>query len=99
MNPTDPLPTTRQALHEVAPEADLDRLDPAAGLQDSLELDSLDFLRFVELLSERTGLRIDEDDYPRLATLAAAGDFLTRAPDTPRPFRPWTVRGADRRWN
>jgi acyl carrier protein len=79
VNPTDPLTTIRRALHEVAPEADLDRLDPAADLLDSLELDSLDFLRFVELLSERTGLRIDEDDYPRLATLAQAGDFLATA--------------------
>lgn len=77
MNPTDTLTTIRQALHEVAPEADLDQLDPTADIRDSLELDSLDFLRFVELLSERTGLRIDEDDYPRLATLAQAGDFLT----------------------
>lgn len=76
MNRTETTAAVRSALHEVAPEADLDRLDPAASIQDSLELDSLDFLRFVELLSERTGLRIDETDYPRLATLSRATDFL-----------------------
>jgi acyl carrier protein len=63
-------------LHEVAPEADLERLGPGADLRDALEIDSLDFLRFVELLSERTGRRIDEEDYPRLGTVADAQAFL-----------------------
>jgi acyl carrier protein len=73
------LAAVRASLHEVAPEADLDRLDPGANIQDTLELDSLDFLRFVELLSERTGCRIDEDDYPRLSTLTQASAFLATA--------------------
>ncbi|MFI7542281.1 acyl carrier protein [Actinoplanes sp. NPDC049599] len=77
MKPTDPLAVVRATLHEVAPEADLDRLAPTTDIREALELDSLDFLRFVELLSERTGRRIDEDDYPRLATMAEAGAFLT----------------------
>ena len=42
----------------------------------ALALDSLDFLQLVELLSERTGVRIDEDDYPKLATLASGATFL-----------------------
>ncbi len=66
----------RQALHEVAPEADLDLLTPDADLRETLSLDSLDFLALVELLSERTGQRIDEDDYPRLETLAGTVEFL-----------------------
>lgn len=76
MNRTDTLAAIRAALHEVAPEADLDQLGPAADIQESLELDSLDFLRFVELLSERTGHRIDEDDYPQLTTTSQACEFL-----------------------
>ena len=53
------------------------RSAPDAGLRDTLELDSLDFLDFIEALSERTGRRIDEDDYPQLATMAGAVKFLT----------------------
>lgn len=68
----------RVALHEVAPDADLDRLTPTASLRDALGLDSLDFLRVVELLTERSGRRIDEDDYPQLATLATTVAFLSR---------------------
>jgi len=68
----------RAALREVAPEADLERLAPTTDLRDALELDSLDFLRFVELLSERTGHAIDEEDYSRLATLSDAQKFLSQ---------------------
>jgi hypothetical protein len=41
-----------------------------------LELDSLDFLAFVEQLSGRCGQRIDEDDYPHLRTLPGCTRFL-----------------------
>jgi acyl carrier protein len=65
-----------ESLGRVAPDADIESLAPDADLRDTLELDSLDFLRFVEQLSERTGRRIEEDDYPQLATLASAIKFL-----------------------
>ena len=52
------------------------RVAPDADLRDGLELDSLDFLRFVEILSERTGRQITEDDYQQLATLASTVKFL-----------------------
>jgi acyl carrier protein len=63
-------------LREVAPDADPDALPEDADIRDSLELDSLDFLNFVEALSKQSGRRIDEDDYPHLATLASGAEFL-----------------------
>jgi len=68
--------TIKSVLGEIAPDADLDALSPDADLRDTLGLDSLDFLNFVEMLSERSGKRIDEDDYPQLATLASGVAFL-----------------------
>jgi acyl carrier protein len=65
-----------EVLGQVAPDADLTSLAPDADLRDTLELDSLDFLNFVEGLSKRVGQRIDEDDYPKLATLASAIAFI-----------------------
>jgi acyl carrier protein len=65
-----------EVLSEVAPDADLSSLAPDADLRDSLELDSLDFLNFIAGLSKRAGQRIDEDDYPKLATLADASAFI-----------------------
>lgn len=66
-----------EAISQIAPDADLGSLAPDADLRDALELDSLDFLNLVESLSQRTGRRIDEDDYPQLATMASAVKFLT----------------------
>ncbi|MHB6904433.1 hypothetical protein [Streptomyces sp. CB02959] len=39
-------------------------------------MDSLDFLSFVEILSERTGIRIDDEDTPCLTTFAGSTRFL-----------------------
>lgn len=65
------------AIRKIVPDADLDALADDATFRAELELDSLDFLSFVQVLSEATGIRIDEDDYPRLATMASSVEFLT----------------------
>jgi acyl carrier protein len=64
------------ALLRIVPDADLDALPDDAPVRSELELDSLDFLSFVELLSTGAGVRIDETDYPRLATLSSTAAFL-----------------------
>jgi acyl carrier protein len=65
------------ALLRIVPDADLEALPDDAPVRTELELDSLDFLSFVELLSTGAGVRIDETDYPRLATLSSTTAFLT----------------------
>lgn len=70
----------REALLIAAPDADLDALGDHDNLRDTLELDSMDFLAFVERLGTNRGQRIDEDDYPRLDTLAGCVTFLTEQP-------------------
>lgn len=65
------------AIRRIVPDADLRTLADDARIRDELELDSLDFLSFVELLSGATGIRIDESDYPDLTTMARAIAFLT----------------------
>ncbi|WP_426570247.1 hypothetical protein [Streptomyces canus] len=39
-------------------------------------MDSLDFLSFVEVLSDRSGVRIEDEDTPQLSTLSRSADFL-----------------------
>ena len=65
------------ALGELAPEADLERLAPGAELREALDLDSMDFLRFLQLVAEATGVDVPESDYAKLATLAGCVDYLT----------------------
>lgn len=71
------------AITRIVPDADLEGLGDDASLRAGLELDSLDFLSFVELLSAATGRRIDEDDYSDLASMGGCVAFLTR-PVSPR---------------
>jgi acyl carrier protein len=66
----------REALRQVAPDADFDTLPASTSLRDDLELDSLDFENLVTQLSERSGHRIDEDDYPELTTIGGCVDYL-----------------------
>jgi acyl carrier protein len=65
------------ALGDVAPEADLGRLDGGAALRDALEIDSMDFLRFVVGIHRRTGVEVPEADYPRLESLDGCVAYLT----------------------
>nr|WP_225311400.1 acyl carrier protein [Microbispora cellulosiformans] len=64
------------ALRRVAPDTDPAALPRDADIRDALELDSLDFLTYVQALSESGGCRIEEDDYPAFATIAGGADFL-----------------------
>jgi acyl carrier protein len=75
--------TIEEVLGQITPDSDLTALAPDADLRDALELDSLDFLNFVEGLSKRTGQRIDEDDYPKLATMASATAFIAARSQDP----------------
>jgi acyl carrier protein len=66
----------RSALSDVAPEADLARLDPEASLRDQLDIDSVDFLNFVVGVHARLGVDIPEADYPKLSTLEGCVSYL-----------------------
>ncbi|MCC6749094.1 MAG: acyl carrier protein [Deltaproteobacteria bacterium] len=66
------------ALAEVAPEADLAALDPAANLQEALDIDSMDFLRALVAIKRLTGVEIPERDYARVATLQGCVAYLRR---------------------
>lgn len=66
----------KNAILEIAPEADFDTLDSDDGLREQLDLDSMDFLNVVIGLHETLGIDIPEADYPRLFTLTGAISYL-----------------------
>jgi acyl carrier protein len=59
----------RSVLRQIAPEVNLDDVDPTESIWETLDLDSIDFLNFVVGINERTGIEIPERDYPQLATV------------------------------
>ncbi|MCX4510655.1 phosphopantetheine-binding protein [Streptomyces sp. NBC_01619] len=80
MNRTEALDLVKESIARIIPDANFATLGPDDSFRDVLEMDSLDFLSFVETLSERTGVRIEDEDTPQLTTLSGSADFLiTRA--------------------
>ncbi|MGJ3562087.1 phosphopantetheine-binding protein [Streptomyces sp. INA 01156] len=76
VNRTDALNVVKESIAQVIPDADLATLGPDEAFRDALEMDSLDFLTYIEILGERTGMRIDDEDTPQLTTLSGSADFL-----------------------
>jgi acyl carrier protein len=70
------LEALRDAVGRVAPEADLDAIDPDGDLREQLDIDSMDFLRIVQALHEILGVDVPELEYGRLDTLAHARAYL-----------------------
>ena len=64
------------ALCQVAPEADPAQLRSNVSFRQQLDIDSMDFLRFVIALHEKTGREIPEKDYPKLTTLDGCVAYL-----------------------
>jgi len=77
MNPDQARTAIAEALHAIAPDIEFDDLDPDEGLRRQADLDSLDFLSFVEELAQRTGSQLTEDDYPALDSITGAVNLLT----------------------
>jgi len=66
----------KSILGGIAPEIDLARARPDVDLRDEMEIDSMDFLRFVVGLKERLGVEVPERDYPRIRTLASCAEYV-----------------------
>ncbi len=77
MTPDEIRGVVLRTLGTIAPEADLGRLNPEAGLRDQLDIDSVDFLNFVIALHKELHVDIPEKDYPKLATLRGCVEYLT----------------------
>jgi len=69
--------TVRAAIGEVAPDIDPGDLVEEARLRQDLELDSLDFLRVLETIVQRTGVDIPEDAYGEVATVKGLVGYLS----------------------
>lgn len=67
------------ALRSIAPEADIDQIDPSASLREQLDLDSFDFLKLLIALQETVGVDIPEADYGRVDSLNALVAYLQAA--------------------
>lgn len=77
------------AFRKIAPEVDLSAIDPGLPLQETADIDSMDFLALLTVIHDRAGIEIPPRDYPRLATLKLFVSYLTSA------LRPGSRPGPD----
>lgn len=76
MNHADIERAVLRSLKAVAPEADLSTLDHGEDLRDALDIDSMDFLRFVVGLHDTLHVDVPERDYPKIRTLDTCVAYL-----------------------
>lgn len=67
------------ALGQVAPELNLDAIDPHESIRDQCDLNSVDYMNVIVAIHAKTGLDIPEADYPKLTTLDDCIEYLDRA--------------------
>ncbi len=77
MNREEIAAVVRSILGGIAPEVDMAQVSPGADLRDELDIDSMDFLRFVVGIHERLGVEVAEADYPRIRTLDGCVAYLS----------------------
>lgn len=68
----------RQTIGNIAPEADLDSLQPDVRFRDQFDLDSVDFVNLIEQLQAALHVKIPELDYPQLTTLNGCIAYLEK---------------------
>jgi len=65
-----------ELIGNIAPEADIENLDPVDRLRNQFDFDSVDFMNFAVALQARLKIIIPEKDYPQLATLNGCIAYL-----------------------
>lgn len=76
MDPNDIRTKLLSLLTTVAPDIEPESVQPGRALRDQFDFDSMDALHFATAVSEAFGIEIAETEYPKLASLRAAGEFV-----------------------
>jgi acyl carrier protein len=82
MNKDEAKQIVLHALLDVAPDLAGTQIADDADLRRNYDIDSADYLAFIIKLHTHTGRDIPEADYPKLATLARAADYLAMSSTT-----------------
>ena len=68
--------TIVETIYEIAPEHEGEEIPEKENLQESLEIDSYDFLNLLTALAEKLGVEVPEEDYGKVATLEQMVDYF-----------------------
>jgi acyl carrier protein len=76
MDHTELRDTVLKVLGQVAPEVDLDDVEPSEDLREQFDLDSMDILDLAVGLYQETGIEVPEQDYAQVVTVDGAVEYL-----------------------
>jgi acyl carrier protein len=68
----------RRLLSDIAPDIDFDTMDPTMDIRDAADIDSVDYLNFIEAVHAATGIDIPERDYVHVRTIGGCRTYLER---------------------
>jgi acyl carrier protein len=60
----------------IAPETELDQIDPSSSLREQADLDSMDMLNLAIAIHKATGVDIPEADYAKMTSIDDAVAYL-----------------------
>ena len=61
---------------DIAPEVNIQSLDPNEDLREELDLDSIDFMKLLEAVSLETSITISESDYDQVQSLQSMVSYI-----------------------
>ncbi len=76
MTDTDLRTTVLTALRQVVPDVDLTTLRTDVSVREQVDMDSIDFLRFLVVIHTMLGVDVPEADYPHLGTVDSTTSYL-----------------------
>ena len=76
METSDPGAKILALLTRIAPDIEPGSVDPDLALRDQFDFDSMDALHFATAISETFGIEVAQSDYPKLASVRGATDFV-----------------------
>lgn len=73
----DPIQTViLKQLYAIAPDIDINDINPSADLRDEFDIDSMDFLNLITALGKRYDLQMPEADYEQMRSLTDLVKYL-----------------------
>lgn len=76
MNSDESRAIIAKLIRQIAPEVEMESVDPDLDLRRAVDLDSLDFQSLVESVARDTGVEIPEVDYPQVRTLSGLSAYV-----------------------
>jgi len=76
MNTQQARAAVEAAFAQIAPDIEPSELIGDARLRQDLDIDSLDFLRLVQVIADTTGVDTPEEDYRQLATVGGFVEYV-----------------------